>query len=332
MKILALLLGLLACLPVFGQTRTPEDFGFRQVSLTWKGDPVDFLVLSQAGEEDREKPVFFFCQGSLPQPLIKTDGEGVYGVFPFNPDSLIRDFHLVIVGKPFVPVVAEVGTLGPNFTWTDEQGRFPQAYTERNIPDYYVRRNLAVIRYLRKQDWVSRHRLVVAGHSEGSTIALLMAARSRRITDLIYSGGNPQGRMMTMIQQGRAYETDTDSTRYGERQFAGWREIVAGRHSTEAPRGDSYKTTYDFSRPLDRHFAALRIPVLVSYGTADWSAPFNDLLRMDMIRRGKANIAFRPYIGTEHNYFPLQADRRPNHAVHNWDRVAQDWLQWLRGQ
>ncbi|SKA04104.1 hypothetical protein SAMN04488128_102419 [Chitinophaga eiseniae] len=73
----------------------------------------------------------------------------------------------------------------------------------------YIRCNLAVISFLLQQPWISPSPLVVAGHSEGSTIAAKMASRSARISPLIYSGGNPQGRMLTLITRERAHETDS---------------------------------------------------------------------------------------------------------------------------
>ena len=85
---------------LFGQTKTPQDFGFRHIVYKYKTDNVDVLIKSNKGEEDISKPLFFFCQGSLPLPLIKYHGKDIFGVFPFNPDSLSIKYHLVIISKP----------------------------------------------------------------------------------------------------------------------------------------------------------------------------------------------------------------------------------------
>ena len=73
----------------------------------------------------------------------------------------------------------------------------------------YVSRNIEVLKYLRNQNWVSKNKLIVAGHSEGSTIAAKMASIYPEITHLIYSSGNPMGRIMSIIAQDRSAETDT---------------------------------------------------------------------------------------------------------------------------
>lgn len=71
-----------------GQKKNPEDFGFRHLQTLYKGDTVDILIKSKKGEEQKPKPLFLFFQGSLPQPLIKYDEKGLFGVFTFNTDSL----------------------------------------------------------------------------------------------------------------------------------------------------------------------------------------------------------------------------------------------------
>ena len=329
MKLIFTTILFLTILTTFGQTKTPKDFGFRQIDFIYKTDKVGILIKSKKGDENKKKPLFFFCQGSLPQPLIKYDERGTYDVFPFNPDSLSINYHIVIVGKPYIPLIADTKTLGNNFTFIDSTGQFPKKYIARNLLDYYVDRNIEIIKYLQKQTWISSKQLVVAGHSEGSTIASKIASISPLVTHLIYSGGNPMGRIMSIIQQSRARETDTDSTRFGEEELSYWQDVVTNKTSLDATQGDPYKSTFDFSIPPIQYLEKLKIPVLVCYGTKDWSSPFNDYLRVDLIRKGKSNFTFKPYIGTEHNYFPLTSDNRPNYEIFNWDKVANYWLKWL---
>ena len=225
MKTLILIAFIFSATVSSGQQKRPEDFGFRYLRMVYKGDTVDILIKSKKGEERNPKPLFLFCQGSLPQPLIKYDEKGMFGVFTFNPDSLAVNFHLAIIGKPNIPVVAHIKTLEKDYTYKDSSGAFPKAYTERNYLDYYVDRNINVIKFLQNQKWISNKTLVVAGHSEGSTIAAKLAFVSPKVTHLIYSGGNPMGRILTIIEQLRAIETD--STMDAEGQFDNWKKIVS---------------------------------------------------------------------------------------------------------
>ena len=85
-----LLIGLIS----FGQNNQLENFGFRHLQLIYKGDTVDVLIKSKKGEEFKRKPLFLFCQGSLPILLIikydENGKQGIYHVFVFNPDSLSK--------------------------------------------------------------------------------------------------------------------------------------------------------------------------------------------------------------------------------------------------
>ena len=99
----------------------------------------------------------------------------------------------------------------------------------------------------------------------------------------------------------------------------------------DASKDDTYKATYEFSIPPFAYLEKIKIPVLVCYGTKDeGSVPFNDYLRVEMIRRKKTNFTFFSYFGTEHNYFGLKPDGQTDYDKFNWDKVAMDWLKWLR--
>lgn len=311
--------------------QSPEDFGFRYLKTVYMGDTVDILIKSRKGEELKKKPLLLFCQGSLPIPLIITDEKGPYRIFPFNTDSVCFYYHLVIIGKPGVPVVVEKKVLQNDFTFIEKAtGNFSNIFQQKNFPDYYVKRNLFVINFLQKQPWISSKKLVVAGHSEGSTIAARMAAASKKITHLIFSSENPLGRMLTIIEENRQFETD--SLKYGENNFSYWEKAIRYKDSiSRSGKSDSYKNIYELSYPPAMKFLEnLAIPVLICYGTKDVKvSPFNDYFRLEMIRRKKTNFTFKAYVGFEHNFFPIKTNGEINYEKFNWDSVINDWLNWL---
>lgn len=289
---------------------------------------MDILILSKKDEEQKEKPVILFDQGSQARPLILLDNEGKpYRVFPFQTDSLLVNFHLAIISKPYVPLIAYQKDL-KNGAYADPKTGIPPAqfYSRDNV-DYYVNRAQAVIKHLKKQRWVKPDKLIAAGHSAGSTVAAKLALESKDVTHLIYSGGNPFGRMATMVAQARAYD-DSTGTR-SEAMFRYWESIVSDPTSVASQGGDAYKTTYDFSIPPIDYLMKLKIPVLVSYGTKDYGVTFNDYLRLETIRKGKTNFTFKPYIGVEHNYFGFDKEGKIDYDKFGWDQVANDWNNWL---
>ena len=295
--------------------------------MKFQNDPVDVIVISSGNKQRPQKPLLFFCQGSLPQPVIKYDEKGLYPILPFDEQPFLDAFHIAIVAKPFIPVIADATTLGKDFTYyRDDKTQLPPSqYAQRNFLDYYVARNNFIIKQLARERWVDARRIVVVGHSEGATVAAKMAASNRKISHLIYAGGNPYGRILSMLAQARAAEDNEE----GNYILDYWREVVENRNHIRPGMGDSPKTSYDFSQPQGQNMLQLDIPVLVSYGLKDWSAPYNDLLQVEAIRAGKTNIAFRAYPGLEHNFFGVDANGKPDNTQYHWEQIASDWREWL---
>ena len=314
--------------PVLAQPKTPADFGYRHLRMRFKGDTVDILVLSQKGEEMQRKPVLLFVQGSLPSPLIKIGEKGPYGAFPFATKDFLPAYHLVIVSKPGVPLVASVQELQPGFIYLDPKtGQMPKAYCQRDNLGYYVARNTAVVRYLARQPWVNARDISAMGHSAGSTVVARMARHPGPLRRVIYLSGNPLGRMLTIVSQARA---EVDSAR-AESEFAYWQQVMASPQATACTTGDSNLTTASFSQeqtPLQDLLHA-RLPVFIGYGTRDWGATATDYLRLEAIRAGKTNLTFRAYPGLEHNFFGFTGNQL-DYNKFNWDRVAHDFFAWMK--
>ena len=316
-----IILLLLISVTTFGQKK-PEDFGYRHLTFTYKKLTVDVLIQSKEREENIQKPLFFWCQGSMAQPLLKYDETGLYGTFPFDVDDFLSDYHLVIVGKPGVPLISDVKDLKAEYQYLNENDSVPKIYSEHNYLDYYVERNDFIIKKLLKEKWVSKNKLVLAGHSEGSTIVAKLATKNKKVTHLIYSGGNPYGRILNILQQQIFIYKDYEVIEY-------WKSVVANKQNITYNGRDTYKATYDFSQPSEIHLKKLKIPVFITYGTKDWNAPYNDLLQIESIQLGLKNIVFKPYFDVEHNYFPVNEKREPNHEIYNWENVGKDWKNWL---
>ena len=64
--------------------KIPEDFGYRPIAMKYQDEPVDIIVISKKGEEKLAKPIFFFCQESLPKPVIKYNKRGLYPIIPLT--------------------------------------------------------------------------------------------------------------------------------------------------------------------------------------------------------------------------------------------------------
>lgn len=310
--------------------KTPEDFGFKHLKIPFQKDSIDILLLSKQGDELKSKPLFFFCQGSMPIPLLIMDGAVNYPSFPFDTKALSEKYHLAIVGKPGIPLIAQVQELQSDFSFLDSISHQPPVkYIENNQLDYYIKRNVSVIKFLSKQKYIDKNQVIVAGHSQGARIAFEMALKSKRITHLIYASGNPCGQIMSMISQSRQREYPFDTTNLTENNFKDFEAIVLNPNDTSKATDDSFKSIYSFSKSSLSSFPKLKIPVYICYGTLDPVTPFNDLLRTEIIRHKKNNFTFKTYVGLDHNYFGVNETGETDYENFNWDHVANDWLNWL---
>jgi hypothetical protein len=300
--------------------KTPADFGFKELTYFYKNTTVKVIVSSKKGEENQKKPLMLYCQGSLPQPVLKYDSRGLYGVFPF--DSIFQDkYHVAVMGKPGVPIIADAKDLGTNMGWYPD-GKVTDEYRKYNNLDYYTGRNNYILKLLLKEPWVEHDGIVLVSHSEGTYVATKMAA-NKKVAALILSSGNPYGRILSILAQDRYTGNDEHTLDY-------WKATVENS-SDDATNGqaDSYKTTFSFSQPVAEDLLKLKIPILYCYGTKDRSAPYNDLFRTEAIRLQKNNITFLAYRNLEHNYFPVDGNMKPDYNTYNWPKIAADWYTWL---
>ena len=328
-------------LPVFlflsinspGQPAGQQNWEFEHIRLDYKQDSIDVLKVSKKGQELVTKPLLFFCQGSLPVPLIITEGGTTYPPFPFDINTFTERYHLVIVGKPGIPLRAESTRLQADFSYLDDSTRLPPInYSKNNYLEYYVDRNLFVIDYLLNQRYVDRTSVIVAGHSQGARVAFEMSLKSKVITHLIYASGNPCGQIMSMVSRSRQRERPNDSTVSAENDFRYFEALVNDSSRGSMSGDDEAKSVYSFSNSSLSRFPNLRIPVFVCYGTSDTATPFNDLLRLEMIRLRKINFTFKAYIGLDHNYFGQTEAGETDYGNFNWDKVADDWLNWIHSR
>ena len=312
--------------------QTVEDFGYRRLSFEYQGDSVDILVKSKKGEAAKKKPVLILIRGSLAKPLVKfNDDGGHYPPFPFKQNIFLDQYHLICISKPGLPLIANKSVLSKRGEFIDPTtGRLPAKYVRNNFLEYYVARNSKVVEFLLTQDWVDRKKIVVAGHSQGSDIAARMADNMPGITHLIYSSGSPYySTILDMVRKQRERAKANPAKRVDD-YFEYWENVVRTPSGPSQQEGwDTNKTVFSFSQCQNDILKRLQIPVLVTFGTEDTLAPFNDMFRIETIRDGVSNITFRAYLGVEHNYFGVSSEGKIDFEKFGWDKVGRDWQEWL---
>ena len=300
--------------------KVPEDFGYRHIKLKYLDDPVDVIVISKVGGERIAKPLCLFCQDSLPKPIIRYSEKGLYEILPFQEEVLLEDFHIVIVGKPFIPVISNTEKLTKDFLFLKDQERqiATRAYLDRNYLDYYVFRNNSILKQLFKYRWAKTSKLVVAGQGEGSSIAVKMATLNKKITHLIYSDGNPYGNISTQLQERKSIQKDSYSS---EDILVKYKEVVATSTEINYNQLETSKAIFSFSIPQRDNLMSLKIPILICYGSEDSNRIFNNLFQIETIRERKHTIEFDCDLNNRPHF--IAENRQINSS-----RQSAIWIKW----
>lgn len=239
------------------------------------GDEVNFLKLST--DPTQTKPVIVFCIRSFPVPLlVEENGETI---IPFVRnliyDGLLDHYNLVLIGKPNTPAIAKKEDLSEEYNVVTDLSKplsFRPEFLENNYLEKHVEQTVAVLKYLKGQEWVDASRILLMGHSQGAHIAVHVAYEYPEIAALGYFGGNPLGRFAQFVVTERYRslkgEASMEKTQEGlDRLYNKWRVIC--RDLAKDNNGDPDRTWKSFSQIYIDKLTALKMPVFVPYGTED---------------------------------------------------------------
>ncbi len=317
------------------QKNSPHDFGFSVIAIKGRKDSIKFIVSDTSF--NKRKPVFLFCQGSLPTPLFwKEDSLHTWRQYlPFTYEKYLDRYNFVIISKPGLPVFSY--NADKDYNYVDPvTGKVPQLYYDNSYLDKYVELADDVVNYLARQPWVDAHNIVIAGHSQGSKIVSKLGAINKHVKAVAYLSGNPIGRIDQQIRQLRKDAmlkkiSDEEAQRQINEIYSTWERINQRPNDTHSDGGDTNKAWTSFSQPLLAYLLKIKAPLFIGYGTADNTADYCDLLPIDMIRAGKHNFYMRPYLGYDHNYCKVTYDGSGEAITgeSEWDMVAADIFAWL---
>jgi dienelactone hydrolase len=296
--------------------------------------PIDFIVIDTLLQE--KKPVFLFCQGSLPMPLFaKTAAYGTFiiggGITNFDVSEIRKRYHLVVISMPETPLIVNESNLSKSYTYvpdTANQNQLSVDFLKADYLENYVQRAEKVLHFLKKQTWVKSSKLVVAGHSQGSKIAAALALKNKKITHLGLFGANPFGRVDQFVRQFRKdAEQKKISWEEAEQKTQEYYQFYeqAQKNTNEDPSLIAWKS---FSTPMIDTWLKIEIPVYLAYGSNDITSDLCDLVPLLFIYHHKNNLSYKRYPGLEHNFFETDDSGRPNYDKGHWKEVMSDFVKW----
>lgn len=265
-----------------------EGVDARHFQIISEGDTIDFLKLNPSVQFRR--PVLIFLQGSLPIPLV-IEGEREVKFktsFPFDISKYTRHYHVINISMPKLPLEVSGEEIKTNGVMKSP----PRAYNRENFLQNYRKRGLAVLDFLKEQNWVDTSQVMVFGHSQGSYVATELARHSDMITHLGLSGFNPFGRIEGQIRDLRIKEhagllMAKEAQNKINELYERWQYIVAHKDVDDQPRGDTPKATFSFSKDFLPDLLAIDQPMFIIYGSQDRGALGCDYLPVIFEREGK---------------------------------------------
>lgn len=322
----------------FGQKLNIINNQAIQFSIKQEKDTIDFILIDTKLEEI--KPVFLFCQGSLPIPLfVKPEKEDIWmiggGITNFDITEIKKSYHLIVISMPKTPIIVNEKHLNKSYCYIpneSEPDKFDIEYIKADFLENYERRAQNVLKFLRKQKWVDNSKLILAGHSQGSKVATLIALNSNKVTHLGLFGANPFGRIDQSIREYR---------KEAEKKVITWKEANDEIENTYQMYRDSYdentliKNPYllawkSFSRPFLNDWLKIKIPTYLAYGTNDIASDLCDLVPLFYIQNSKNNLTYKRYLNLNHNFFEVNEDGTVNYEKEHWNEVMNEFIKWTK--
>jgi len=336
-KLIAILTLLYCSANSFGQSGQLIENKAIKFSIELEADTIDFIVVDTLLNE--KKPIFLWCQGSLPVPLFcEIENYGNYffggGVSNFDYREIAKQYHLVIISMPKTPILVRKENLNSSFQYIpnpEEPNKFSIDYIKADYLENYVNRGLKVLEFLKLQDWVDHEKLVVAGHSQGTKIATKIAAKNNEVTHLGLFAANPFGRIDQYVREarldaqlGKISWEKADSLMNNYYEF--YKQVNNEDSINADPSLNAWKT---FTQTYYDDWLSLEIPIYLAYGTEDRTSDLCDIVPLFFIEKGKENLTLKRYIGLEHNFFELKENGRANHEKGHWNEVIEEFIQWI---
>lgn len=332
-----ILIILLICLSFMGFSQNKRVVNEETTSFTIdKGvDSITFLVIDKDIKE--RKPLFLWCQGSLPLPLyINFEKEGPWmmagGISNFDYQEIVKHYHLVVISMPRTPLMVEEKQVNNSYWYFGDSGDKNTPTKEFQEADYlqnYTNRAIEVLEFLKGQDWVDNSKLVVAGHSQGSKIALDIAMQYKRISKLGLFGFNSFGRIDQLVRQARKdAENKVISWEQADEKIEGLYQFYRDANDAQKRKEDANLVAWhSFSNPTIDHLVKLDKPIYLAYGTADIVSDLCDLIPLYFIREQKDNLTYRRYSNLEHNFFEI-SEGKADHSKPHWKEVMHSFVEW----
>lgn len=299
-------------------------------------DSIDFIVIDTL--LNTRKPIFLFCQGSMPIPLfIKPEKEPMWmiggGITNFNIEEIKKNYHLVVISMPKTPMIVEEKKLNQSYCYipnSEAPEKLDKEYIKSDYLEMYRNRANTVIKYLQRQKWVDKSKLIIAGHSQGSKVATAVTISNKNVTHLGLFSANPFGRVDQFIRKHRKEaETKKITWQEADEKINEEYEMLKDTYNNDSiKKNPSLLSWKSFSRPQVNDWLKIKIPTYLAYSTNDIASDLCDLVPIFYIQNSKNNLTYKRYLNLNHNFFEINDDESTNYDKEHWPEVMSDFVKW----
>lgn len=301
----------------FGQV-DPLEKGFKSYSIETEDDTIQFYIYNPYDIDKQH--LFIHVDGSYPAPLWIETNPCCVTLDPFTYDLIPEEYAYIVISKHGFP-----------FSDT-EDFEVPEDYWKKNTLDFRVEWVNRVIKYIQKELFTPE-RIVLVGTSQGTDVAVKLAAINQDVTHLGFwvGGGLPQLMEFIMFERKKAIAgeiTEMEASRRIDSLLTQF-EIMFDDPSPDLKwDGNSYLSYVSFSEPPIQNLLKLDIPIYVAVGTKDENVAVENsyIIPVEFIRHRKKNLTFRQLPNYDHNFFEITES---GSKIDRFDEVTKDFIKWL---
>jgi hypothetical protein len=313
---------------------------FEEQTLHYLADDT-IKFLKNIDKYSPDKPTAIFLTGSLPVPLVIKFYDTINFITPisnFDCSNLLEIFNLIIVGKPYTPLVMNYENVVENSLVYVPDINLPNCFDTNYIKTnniYYISERInTLINSLFKSKQIKEKRLLLIGHSQGAVEAARIGRINPLITDIALTSVNLIGRYQFFLMNNRL------DYQYGKINFIEYKKrkeellnnfneaILNPEKST--CYGDNNLNIISFSESAIDDIIKTKANIFYGCGSRDFRYIFSDLLSLECIKVGKTNCFVKIYENLEHNFFEVDKNEQVDYQKGNWDKVIDDIIEWFR--
>ena len=323
---------------IFGQSGKVIESKVTMFSLEEDNDTINFIIIDTL--LNKKKPIFLWCQGSLPTPLfIEIENYGNYflggGISNFDYKEIVENYHLIVISMPKTPVICSKENLNNQYLYVPNPAKsneFSSEYIKADYLENYVNRANTVLKFLKNKNWIDTTKLVVSGHSQGAKVATKVAGSNNSVTHLGLFGTNPFGRIDQMIRTERFNaQAGKISWEAADSSINRYYQLYKNAHNVDSLKVNPGLIAWkSFSETYYDDWLNLDIPIYLAYGTEDRISDLCDLVPLFFIEQGNDNLTLKRYIGLEHNFFEVNEEGKVNHKKKHWEDVMDAFISWIK--